>query len=158
MKFSFTLLSWFNCTQLTNSEQYIFNATLISITSGNDVTISCFVKKLDYDYFHIRFTATGSVFTAASVWYNISNGTLGTVETGITAKIEDYGNGWYRCSATRTATGTGNGRVRLQLASADNTASVTGDELKGHLFMELNLKYKVTQHLTYLQQELHQPV
>ena len=113
------------------SEQYIYNSILISVTSGNDATISCFVKKLDYDYFHIRFTATGGVFTAASVWYNISNGTLGTVETGITAKIEDYGNGWYRCSATRTATGTGNSRVRLQLASADNTAFVTGDGTKG---------------------------
>ena len=113
------------------NEQYIYNTTLISVISGDDVTISCFVKKLDYDYFQLRFTATGSVFTAASAWYNISNGTLGTVETGITAKIEDYGNGWYRCSATRTATGTGNGRVRLQLASADNTAFVTGDGTKG---------------------------
>ena len=113
------------------SEQYIYNSTLISVTSGDDVTISCFVKKLDYDYFHLRFTATGGVFTAASAWYNISNGTLGTVEAGITAKIEDYGNGWYRCSATRTATGTGSGRVRLQLASADNTAFVTGDGTKG---------------------------
>ncbi len=113
------------------NEQYIYNTTLISVISGDDVTISCFVKKLDYDYFQLRFTATGSVFTAASAWYNISNGTLGTIETGITAKIEDYGNGWYRCSATRTATGTGNGRVRLQLASADNTAFVTGDGTKG---------------------------
>ena len=113
------------------NEQYLYNAALISVTSGNSVTISCFVKKLDYDYFHLRFTSTGSVFTAASAWYNISNGTLGTVETGITAKIEDYGNGWYRCSATRTATGTGNARVRLQLASSDNTAFVAGDGTKG---------------------------
>tara|TARA_R100000329_G_scaffold68074_1_gene59725 strand:- start:1464 stop:2744 length:1281 start_codon:yes stop_codon:yes gene_type:complete len=112
------------------NEQYLQNPT-ISTTSGDDVTISCFVKKLDYDYFHIRFTATGGVFTAASVWYNIDNGTLGTVESGITAKIEDYGNGWYRCSATRTATGTGSGRVRLQLASSDDTALVVGDGVKG---------------------------
>ena len=112
------------------SEQYL-NNTSISTTSGDDVTISCFVKKLDYDYFHIRFTATGGVWVAASVWYNISDGTVGTVEAGITAKIENYGNGWYRCSATRTATGTGSGRVRLQLASSDNTANVVGDGTKG---------------------------
>jgi hypothetical protein len=112
------------------SEQYIWNSS-ISTTSGDDVTISCFVKKLDYDYFHIRFTATGGVWVAASAWYNISDGTVGTVEAGITAKIENYGNGWYRCSATRTATGTGSGRVRLQLASSDNTANVVGDGTKG---------------------------
>jgi hypothetical protein len=112
------------------SEQYLLNAS-ISTTSGDDITVSCFVKKLDYDYFHIRFTATGGVWVAASVWYNIDNGTLGTVESGITAKIEDYGNGWYRCVATRTATGTGSGRVRLQLASSDNTPNVVGDGTKG---------------------------
>jgi hypothetical protein len=112
------------------SEQYLLNSA-ISTTSGNDVTISCFVKKLDYDYFHIRFTATGGVWVAASVWYNIDNGTLGTVESGITAKIEDYGNGWYRCSATRTATGTGSGRVRLQLASSNNSGSVVGNGTNG---------------------------
>ena len=114
---------------LTN-EQYLLNAS-ISTTSGNNVTISCFVKKLDYDYFHIRFTATDGVWVAASVWYNIDNGTLGTVESGITAKIIEYPNGWYRCIATRTATGTGGGRVRLQLASSDNTANVVGDGTKG---------------------------
>jgi len=112
------------------SEQYLDN-TSISTSSGDDITVSCFVKKLDYDYFHIRFTGVGGVFTAASVWYNIDNGTLGTVESGITAKIEDYGNGWYRCSATRTATGTGNGKIRLQLASSDNSANVVGDGTKG---------------------------
>ena len=114
---------------LTN-EQYLLNAS-ISTTSGNDVTISCFIKKLDYDYFHIRFTATNGVWVAASVWYNIDNGTLGTVESGITAKIIEYPNGWYRCIATRTATGTGGGRVRLQLASSDNTPNVVGDGTKG---------------------------
>ena len=112
------------------SEHYLDN-TSISTSSGDDITVSCFVKKLDYDYFHIRFTGVGGVFTAASVWYNIDNGTLGTVESGITAKIEDYGNGWYRCSATRTATGTGNGKIRLQLASSDNSANVVGDGTKG---------------------------
>jgi hypothetical protein len=112
------------------SEQYLLNSS-ISTTSGDDVTVSCFVKKLDYDYFHIRFTATGGVWVAASAWYNIDNGTLGQIQSGITAKIEDYGNGWYRCSATRTATGTGSGRVRLQLADSDNTANVVGNGTNG---------------------------
>ena len=114
----------------STGEQYLLNSS-VNTTIGNNVTYSCFVKKSDYDYFHLRFTATGGVFTAASAWYNINNGTLGTVESGVTAKIEDYGNGWYRCSATRTATGTGGARVRLQLASADNTANIVGDGIKG---------------------------
>ena len=114
----------------STGEHYLLNSP-VNTTIGDNVTYSCFVKKSDYDYFHLRFTSTSGVFVAASAWYNISDGTVGTVEAGITAKIENYGNGWYRCAATRTATGTGGARVRLQLASADNTANIVGDGIKG---------------------------
>ena len=114
----------------STGEQYLLNSS-VNTTIGDNVTYSCFVKKSDYDYFHLRFTSTSGVFVAASAWYNISDGTVGTVEAGITAKIENYGNGWYRCAATRTAIGTGGAKVRLQLASADNTANIVGDGIKG---------------------------
>jgi hypothetical protein len=113
------------------SEQWI-QATGISVTTGNDCTISCFVKKSDYDYFHIRFTGIGGAFSAGSIWFNIANGTLGTAQTGITGTIEDYGNGWYRISATKEVIGTtANAGVRFQLASSDNNTSVVGDGSKG---------------------------
>lgn len=112
------------------SEQWI-QCIGVSVTSGNDCTTSCFVKKSDYDYFHIRFTGVGSAFTAGSIWYDIANGTLGTAESGITGTIEDYGNGWYRISATKEAIATAFGAVRFQLASSDNIDAVVGDGSKG---------------------------
>jgi hypothetical protein len=36
--------------------------------------------------------------------FNIQNGTIGTVSAGLTAAIQAYPNGWYRCSITGTAT------------------------------------------------------
>jgi hypothetical protein len=40
-------------------------------------------------------------------WFNLSNGTVGTNAAGNTATITNYGNGWYRCSVTRSyASGT----------------------------------------------------
>jgi hypothetical protein len=32
------------------------------------------------------------------IYYDLQNGVVGNVGAGLTAKIEDYGNGWYRCS------------------------------------------------------------
>ena len=31
-------------------------------------------------------------------WFNLSNGTIGTTDAGVTASIQSIGNGWYRCS------------------------------------------------------------
>jgi len=114
----------------STSEQWI-QATGISVTTGNDCTISCFVKKSDYDYFHIRFTGIGGAFSAGSIWFNIANGTLGTAQTGITGTIENYGNGWYRISATKEVTATAFAGVRFQLASSNNDYNVVGDGVKG---------------------------
>ncbi|NDG54304.1 MAG: hypothetical protein EBY39_14985, partial [Flavobacteriia bacterium] len=56
----------------------------------------------------------------------------GTVDSGYTGSIESFANGWYRCSATKTASGTtASGKVRLQLATSDNTESITGDGSSG---------------------------
>jgi hypothetical protein len=43
---------------------------------------------------------TGNPF----VVFNIQNGTIGLVSAGLTAAIQAYPNGWYRCSVTGTAT------------------------------------------------------
>ena len=113
------------------SEQYLDVGSL-SVTSGEDYTMSVFVKKNDYDFFLIRFTGVGGAFSAGNVFFNINNGTLGTVDSGYTGSIESFANGWYRCSATKTASGTtGSGKVRLQLATSDNTESISGDGSSG---------------------------
>jgi hypothetical protein len=113
------------------SEQYLDVGSL-SVTSGEDYTMSVFVKKNNYDFFLIRFTGVGGAFSVGNVFFNINNGTLGTVDSGYTGSIKSFGNGWYRCSATKTASGTtASGKVRLQLATSDNTESITGDGSSG---------------------------
>ena len=113
------------------SEQYLDVGSL-SIASGNDYTMSVFVKKNNYNFFLIRFTGVGGAFSAGNVFFDINNGTLGTVDSGYTGSIESFGNGWYRCSATKNASGTtASGKVRLQLATSDNTESITGDGSSG---------------------------
>ena len=113
------------------SEQYVDIGSL-SVTSGSSYTLSAFVKKKDYDFFLLRFTGVGGAFVASNAFFNINNGTLGTIDAGIVATITSYGDGWYRCTAKINASATtASGKVRLQLASSDNSALVVGNGTSG---------------------------
>ena len=70
--------------------------TIPSATSGTDYSLSLFAKKGEYDKLRIE---DGN--NSQGAWFDLSNGTLGTVGGSVVAKIEDYGNGWYRCSITK---------------------------------------------------------
>ena len=61
-------------------------------------TASIYVKAGTRSWFYIRLTDSGAVQRYA--YFNLGTGTLGTVETNLTASITNAGNGWYRCSAT----------------------------------------------------------
>ena len=64
------------------------------------ITFSFHAKKKDYDW--VQFGRSGDGGDYAN--FNINNGTLGNASsTLIDHKIEDKGNGWYRCSVTYVA-------------------------------------------------------
>lgn len=81
---------------ITANGAYMFQ----SIASINTATISCFVKKINSDWVWVGANIAGIGDNGAS--FDIVNGSVGTIlGTGITASIEDYGNGWFRCIVTR---------------------------------------------------------
>ena len=92
----------------------------IAVSAGN-YTVSCFVKGVD------RFLSIypQGVGVAYSV-FDLNNGTI--TKTGgadyIDSKIENYGNGWYRCILTYSVID-GDSRVHLYLS---NISSGTGAE------------------------------
>lgn len=116
------------------SEQRL-KASGLAVDNTSNYTFSVFAKKKDFDFLQLRFLGTNSAFTAGGAWFNISSGTVGTVQTDLnatlTASIENYGDGWYRCILTATSTAAANAAIRIQLASSDNAASVVGDGSKG---------------------------
>jgi len=59
---------------------------------------------------------------ATSAWFNLSNGTVGTVGAGYTAAIQNAGNGWYRCSLTKT---TDFSYFQIYGTDSDNTLTAT---------------------------------
>jgi hypothetical protein len=104
------------------------NATKLNVTTsgysglyqlGNSsvakFSSSIFAKKGNKDWLYF-VDANGS---ANAAFFNLSNGTLGTVSNG-TAKIEDYGNGWYRCTYS-DANNVTNSYFQIGLSDANNS-------------------------------------
>ena len=90
-------------------------------TIGTTYTLSVFLK------FNGRaevLLENRSIGTNPNAIFNIQNGTIGFVSAGLTAAIQAYPNGWYRCSITGTATlAGGNYLISGYLAAASYTGS-----------------------------------
>ena len=94
-------LNAYKLTHTSGSSGYVFD-TIPTVNSGDSRSISVFAKYIDDEVFKIvSFTDSGNSE------FNLLNGTVTSVFGTITdAKIENYGNGWYRCSCKYTATTT----------------------------------------------------
>ena len=75
----------------------------LTLTIGNTYTFSCFAKKGNNDWIRLAHISSGGT----GCWFDLENGVVGTVNSQ-SATIEDYGNGWYRCTNTFIATATTN--------------------------------------------------
>jgi hypothetical protein len=63
-------------------------------------------------------------------WFNIADGVVGTVEAGNTSTVTSVGNGWYRCTLTRSSTG-GSVAYAIAIVSGNNVVSGTGNSSNG---------------------------
>ena len=95
-------------------------------TIGNTITLSCFMKAGTVNFGIVR---TYAISGGGRVWFDLLNGTIGTENTGLTGKIENYGNGWYRCSITGVIDTTG--AIDFAPAPADNDflANAVGESI-----------------------------
>ena len=87
----------------------------IGNSQSNKYTMSLYAKKGNKDWLYFVDLSGSSVIA----WFNISNGTLGTVTNG-TASITDVGNGWYRCTYSNT-NNISNSYFQIGLSDANNS-------------------------------------
>jgi hypothetical protein len=99
-------------------------ARSVSITSGTSYTLAFFAKANTLSW--IRLFALGYTSPAnGGAYFNLSGaGAVGTVDSGYTASITAFANGWYRCTLSFTAGSTVTGELRLLLANANNDTAV----------------------------------
>ena len=107
-------------------------ATAPTTTISTNYSISIFAKKAERNFLQIFFTG-GHVTGNPRANYDLNTGTLGSVDSGITATITAVGNGWYRCVASVVAATTA---LRpffntVTSSSAARNESYTGDGYSG---------------------------
>lgn len=87
------------------------------------MTLSVYAKKNTSDWVALRFWDFAS---GKAAWFNVNTGTIGTVQSDVTAAITSIGNGWYRCSITRTTLASlAYNELDVMVTNADNTNDAT---------------------------------
>ena len=97
-------------------------------------TFSVYVKPNGYNWVKL-----GSMFTGQGVFFDVSNGVVGTQNAGYTGTITAAGNGWYRCAVTQTAAA-GADLPGLYVASSGSVVSFAGDGTSGILIWGAQLE------------------
>jgi hypothetical protein len=89
-------------------------------------TFTVYCKAAQRTWVYVRLAKV----SGQGAYFNLSSGTVGTVESGITAAITSVGNEWYRCSVTITVD-TSPWYPSVQTATGDNQGTYTGDGTSG---------------------------
>jgi hypothetical protein len=93
-------------------------------------TYSVFVKSIGGRNFEIGYPPT--TFTNRFARFNLSgSGSVQGSDAGVTASIQAYANGWYRCSATNTCASGASARISNFVNNDSFARSYAGDVTKG---------------------------
>jgi hypothetical protein len=105
---------------------------IVSVTEGNTYTYSIFAKKSEFSNLILNRVLASGTIPNSTVRYDLINATV-TVTTGENiGKIEDYGNGWYRCIVTFVATGTGaTDGIAVYVVNNSSLSTFVGDNTSG---------------------------
>lgn len=98
--------------QLTSAGGNVFDG----VGGSGDYAFSVFAKYIDAQY--IRLRSTGSY-----AYFDIQNGSVGSTINVSSTKIEDYGNGWYRCTVVGNNT---NSLAQIFVSDTDGSNTGTG--------------------------------
>ncbi len=100
-----------------------FGVVRFSTWTATNKVASCFAKAGTTNIFKIANVSAGNRY----VLFDLSNGTVSEQSTGWTGSIEDYGNGWYRCTAiSNNETGT----FSLGVTAASESVYLWGAQLE----------------------------
>lgn len=96
----------------------------VSFTLTGSHAMSVFAKAGEWSWVFLAPIGPGN-----GVWFNLSNGSIGTQSSGFVGSITSFGNGWYRCVVTFTGTGA-SASARI-VSTNSNSVLSTGDGTSG---------------------------
>jgi len=90
-------------------------------------TSSIFAKKGTRNWIFLRLDGAAS---DQRTWFDLENGVIGTVNSDHNASIENYGNGWYKCSISTKGTTYQAAYTVIGISNEDNSFLYTGSANK----------------------------
>ena len=105
-----------------------FGVVKFSTWTATNKVASCFAKKGSTNLFKIANVSGG----IGGVTFNLENGTITNEDSGFDGEIENYGNGWYRCTAIDTLGRTGT--FSLGVTAASESVYIWGAMLEQNSF------------------------
>jgi hypothetical protein len=101
-----------------------------TVLASTNYTLSFYAKAAEYTFLYINHGHT--LVAGYLTFFDLSTGTVGTNAAGNTASIQSVGNGWYRCSVTRTTAASQTSlSARAGACQSDNVDSFVGDTASG---------------------------
>lgn len=98
-----------------NGDHYVGLVSGLTLTNV-PYTLSCYYKANQRTWAALSmYNGTNSLFA----YFDLQNGVLGNVDAGATASIQSVGNGWYRCSMTRTMSTSINNFIGIGIATSN---------------------------------------
>jgi hypothetical protein len=97
------------------------------ITTTNPYTCSFYAKAAERTWCSV-YLYDGTAYEA---FFDLVNGVVGSVASGMTATIINVGNGWYRCTVTRSVTITASTNGGIISAIGNNQSNYTGTSGSG---------------------------
>jgi hypothetical protein len=126
-----------------DNNTHFVNPSSFSFTSGTVYTWSVFAKASGYNFVNLAFDLGAFASTGRRASFNLSNGTVAAVQSGVTASIIALADGWYRCSITATANATASvarGYFFVQSAGNAIPESYAGDGISGIFIWQAQLE------------------
>lgn len=111
-----------------NSSHYVVQVLSLSVGVH---TYSVYLKAAERTQASIRFYNTNGAFNLSqSAIFNLTAGVVTAAGSEISATIQSVGNGWYRCSATRTVVAAASANIAIQ-SVLNNSETTQGSGVEG---------------------------
>jgi len=114
--------------EATTAEHLLLNA--VNIVAGTIYTAFYDLEAAERTWAYVHF-GVAAFSGAKGAYFNLSSGTIGTVDAGASAAIVNLGGGVFRCIVTATATDTRSGAARVSIAQSDGVRNYAGDGTSG---------------------------
>lgn len=110
--------------------RYIYMNSM-SFTSGTPYVLSFYIKPAGRNRVGLFFPNGSFGASSRHGWFDLSTGTVGGLQTGLSGFITPLSNGWFRCALIGTPSITGTGAIGIYLTQGGFADSYTGDGVSG---------------------------